>query len=66
VGRPRARRCILGLGFVLLVCVTAIVFMMFDRNSHSASDTLRPFIVVMAPVWLIALAVVRRSGSTGG
>jgi hypothetical protein len=33
-----------------------MVFLAFDRNSHSASDTLRPFIITMAPVWAIAIA----------
>jgi hypothetical protein len=33
-----------------------LIFMAFDRTSHSASDTLRPFIITMAPVWTIATA----------
>jgi len=41
--------------------------MAFDRDSHSASDTLRPFVITMAPVWAIAIAgaiaVVRWPGS---
>ena len=60
VGRSNARRYVLGVGFVLLLSGTVIVFMLFDRNSHSASDTLRPFIIVMAPVWIIALATMRQ------
>lgn len=42
--------------FALLLFGTALVFAAFDRVSHSASDTLRPFIITMAPVWAVALA----------
>ena len=42
-------------GFVLLLFGTVMVFMAFDRDSHSASDTLRPFLITMAPVWAIAV-----------
>lgn len=42
--------------FVLLSYGTVLVFMNFDRYSHSNSDTLRPFIITMAPVWAIAIA----------
>jgi hypothetical protein len=31
----------------------------FDRNSHSASDTLRPFLLTMAPVWALAILAAR-------
>ena len=43
-------------GFVLLLLGTVMVFMAFDRNSHSNSDTIRPFIITMAPVWAVAIA----------
>ena len=43
-------------GFVLLVIGTVMVFMAFDRDSHSASDTLRPFLITMTPVWVVAVA----------
>lgn len=50
--------------FLLLLCGSVLVFLAFDRNSHSASDTLRPFVITMAPVWAVAvagaLAVLRR------
>lgn len=46
----------LGLALVALLYGTVLVFMAFDRNSHSASDTLRPFIITMAPVWALAAA----------
>lgn len=42
--------------FAVLLLGTVLVFEAFDRVSHSASDTLRPFIITMAPVWLVALA----------
>jgi multisubunit Na+/H+ antiporter MnhG subunit len=43
-------------GFVLLMIGTVLVFMAFDRDSHSASDTIRPFVITMAPVWAVAIA----------
>ncbi|TMC64165.1 MAG: hypothetical protein E6J16_07480 [Chloroflexota bacterium] len=43
-------------GFVLLMIGTVMVFMAFDRNSHSNSDTIRPFLITMAPVWAVAIA----------
>lgn len=42
--------------FVMLLVGTALVFEAFDRRSHSASDTLRPFIITMAPVWAVTVA----------
>lgn len=44
------------LAFVLLLYGTVAVFIAFDRNSHSASDTIRPFLITMAPVWAVAIA----------
>ena len=29
------------------------------RTSHSASDTLRPFLLTMVPLWLVALWAAR-------
>jgi uncharacterized membrane protein HdeD (DUF308 family) len=43
-------------GFLLLLYGTIMVFMAFDRNSHSNSDTIRPFVITMAPVWAVAIA----------
>lgn len=42
--------------FAVLLVGTVLVLEAFDRVSHSASDTLRPFIMTMAPVWLVAVA----------
>jgi uncharacterized membrane protein HdeD (DUF308 family) len=54
-------------GFVLLMLGTVMVFMAFDRNSHSNSDTIRPFVITMAPVWAVAIAaaivLLRRPGT---
>jgi hypothetical protein len=51
--------------FLLLAYGTVAVFLAFDRVSHSNSDTLRPFIITMAPVWAVAIAAavaLRRAG----
>ncbi|MDQ6712075.1 MAG: hypothetical protein M3Z28_02660 [Candidatus Dormibacteraeota bacterium] len=54
-------------GLALLVYGTVAVFIAFDRVSHSNSDTIRPFVITMAPVWAVAVAaaivVLRRPGS---
>jgi uncharacterized membrane protein HdeD (DUF308 family) len=51
-------------GLVLLCWGTVMVFAAFDRDSHSASDTIRPFLITMLPVWAVAIAgaaaVIRR------
>jgi hypothetical protein len=44
------------IAFAVLLVGTVLVFAAFDRSSHSASDTLRPFIITMAPVWAVAIA----------
>jgi hypothetical protein len=61
-------RILLLLAFASLLAGTVMVFLALDRNSHSASDTLRPFVITMLPVWAIALAgakalLRRQSGS---
>lgn len=40
---------------VLLMLGTVLVFLALDHDSHSASDTLRPFLITMAPVWVVAV-----------
>ena len=40
----------------VLVFGSVLVFQAFDRNSNSASDTIRPFIITMGPVWALAIA----------
>ena len=46
----------LSLGGVLLLAGTVLVFRAFDPHSHSASDTLRPFLITVVPVWVVAIA----------
>ncbi|TMD52847.1 MAG: hypothetical protein E6I85_09645 [Chloroflexi bacterium] len=41
---------------LILLYGTVLVFLAFDRDSHSASDTIRPFVITMAPVWALAVA----------
>jgi len=53
---PVTRSVLVGLALVALLAGTVTVFLAFDRNSHSASDTIRPFLITMAPVWAVALA----------
>jgi hypothetical protein len=53
------RLALAGAGGVLLLLGTVLVFRAFDRGSHSASDTLRPFLLTMAPVWAVAVAAAR-------
>ncbi|HEY1420863.1 MAG TPA: hypothetical protein VGG90_09170 [Candidatus Dormibacteraeota bacterium] len=45
--------------FAALLWGTVLVFQAFDRNSNSASDTIRPFVITMAPVWAVAVAAAR-------
>lgn len=49
------RRVVVGTGMVLLLAITVAVFVMSDRDSHSASDTLRPFLITMVPLWILAV-----------
>ncbi len=43
------------IAFLFLTYGSVAVFLAFDRVSHSNSDTLRPFIITMVPVWGIAI-----------
>jgi hypothetical protein len=45
--------------FALLAYGTLNVFLILDSASHSASDTLRPFLLTMVPVWAVALWATR-------
>ena len=47
---------LVGLALVVLMYGTVAVFVALDRDSHSASDTLRPFILTMGPVWALSVA----------
>ena len=48
-----------GAALVILLYGTVAVFEAFDRNSHSASDTIRPFVITMGPVWALAIAAAK-------
>jgi hypothetical protein len=39
----------------ILLYGSVLVFEAFDRNSNSASDTIRPFVITMGPVWALAI-----------
>ena len=52
-------RIALTIMFALLIFGTLNVFLILDSNSHSASDTLRPFLLTMVPIWLVALWAAR-------
>jgi hypothetical protein len=39
----------------VLLYGTVAVFEAFDRVSHSNSDTIRPFVLTMGPVWVLAI-----------
>jgi hypothetical protein len=54
------RVLVLGAGGVLLLFGTVLVFRVLDLRSHSASDTLRPFLIVVVPVWAVAIWAARR------
>jgi hypothetical protein len=47
---------VVGVALIVLLYGTVLVFLAFDRNSHSVSDTVRPFLITMVPVWALAIA----------
>jgi len=55
------------LALAVLLYGTVLVFEAFDRNSHSGSDTIRPFVITMGPVWALTIwavtVVLRKPGS---
>ena len=42
-------------GLAVLLYGTIAVFEAFDRVSHSNSDTIRPFVITMGPVWVLTI-----------
>jgi hypothetical protein len=44
-----------GIALAVLLYGTVAVFEAFDRVSHSNSDTIRPFVITMGPVWALAI-----------
>jgi hypothetical protein len=55
----RGRRVTLAACVAVLCVASVIVFMFFDGRSHSGSDTIRPFLITMAPAWLLFVVVWR-------
>jgi hypothetical protein len=53
------RRVLVAACSLLLLAGTVLVFRTFDRRSHSAGDTLRPFVLTTAPAWIVAIAASR-------
>ena len=47
------------IALAVLLFGTILVFQAFDRVSHSNSDTIRPFVITMAPVWALSIAAAR-------
>jgi hypothetical protein len=47
------------LGVLLLLVGPVLAFRAFDVRSHSASDTLRPFLITVGPVWVVGIAAAR-------
>ena len=45
--------------FGLLAYGTLNVFLILDSQSHSASDTLRPFLLAVGPLWIVAIWAAR-------
>ncbi len=56
------RRLLVAVALLGLGCMTVLLFLAFDSGSHSASDTLRPFLITAVPVWAIAFAAARALG----
>ena len=50
------RSLLVAVAGALLLTGTVLVFQVLDSHSHSNSDTLRPFLLTMGPVWLVAVA----------
>ena len=53
------RKASIAVATLLLLTGSALVFRAFDLHSHSASDTLRPFLLTVAPVWATAVWAAR-------
>ena len=53
------RRVLVVVAGLLLLFGTVLAFRALDMHSHSASDTLRPFVLTMTPVWIVGIAAAR-------
>ncbi|MDE3111821.1 MAG: hypothetical protein KGN00_00805 [Chloroflexota bacterium] len=45
--------------WVALGIVAVVLFRAFDASSHSASDTIRPFLITVVPLVIVALLATR-------
>ncbi len=57
------------IGIAGFIVATVLLFLVFDRRSHSASDTIRPFLITAGPLWLATFGGIRlllRSSDWGG
>ena len=52
-------RALLGVMFVALALGSVLLFREIDASSHSVSDTVRPFVITIGPVWLAAVLAAR-------
>ena len=52
-------RRVLAICFALLSFGTVNFFLIIDGSSHSVSDTLRPFLLTMVPLWAVAIYAAR-------
>jgi hypothetical protein len=55
----RGRRMATVASAAMLVAASVVVFLIFDSHSHSNSDTIRPFVITMAPAWILYVLVWR-------
>jgi hypothetical protein len=45
--------------FVALALGSVLLFRAIDASSHSASDTIRPFLITVGPLWIAAVMAAR-------
>jgi hypothetical protein len=65
MSRRTLRLLLQGAVIVLAVAVAAIRFAAIDAGSHSASDTLRPWLIEVAGIAVLAAALVIAIGRVG-
>lgn len=53
---------VFGVTVAIAGIATVWLFLHFDATSHSASDTLRPLIMVGTPLWIAAFVLARAIG----
>lgn len=54
-----SRRIAFAIELAVALVATVWLFLHFDHASHSASDTLRPFLIVALPLWVITIGVAK-------